>query len=91
MRRLAILALVLLLATGCASTGRNFSFEDANRVQIGMTESEVRQIMGEPTNKHVERTGELWMWIHVTGGLGGFNSKGFSVKFQYGRVIYIQK
>jgi len=91
MTRPVSLMLALLLAA-CATVGRDFSFEDAQRIKLGMTEAQVVQIMGKPTNKSIDGTGELWMWIYVTSTIGSPpNSKSFAVKIKNGEVIYIQQ
>jgi outer membrane protein assembly factor BamE (lipoprotein component of BamABCDE complex) len=91
MARLASLMLALLVVA-CATVGRDFSFEDAQRIQLGMTEVQVLEIMGKPTNKSLDGTGELWMWMYVTSTIGSPpNSKSFAVKIKSGQVIYIQQ
>ena len=91
MIRFALLFLVLLLGA-CTTVGRDFSFEDAKRIELGMTEAEVLQIMGKPTNKHIDGIGELWMWVYVKSIVGSPpNSKSFAVKLKKGEVIYIQQ
>lgn len=93
MTRVSLLALAPLVFSGaCASTGRDFSFDDARRIKIGMTEAEVLEIMGPPTNKSIDLSGELWMWIYVTSTLGSPpNSKSFAVKLENAKVVHIQQ
>ena len=86
--QLVAASLLIVVAAACVSRGRNFSLDDARRVELGMTEAEVTAIMGEPTNTSIDLTGELWMWIYVDPGL---NSKSFAVKVKDGKVIHIQR
>lgn len=86
MKKTACSNLLLLFVAGCITHGRDFSFDDARRVKLGMTEAQVLEIMGPPTNKSIDMTGELWMWIYVDAGL---NSKSFAVKLKDDSVIYI--
>ena len=80
---------ILMFAGGaCISRGRNFDLDDARRIELGMTEDQVTEIMGEPTNTSIDLTGELWMWIYVDPTM---NSKSFAVKVKDGTVIYIQR
>lgn len=92
MARIALLLTLLMLSGACASTGRDFSFDDARRIKLGMTEAQVLEIMGRPTNKSIDLSGELWMWIYVTSTIGSPpNRKSFAVKLRDGQVIYIQQ
>jgi len=77
-----------LFLASCISHGRNFSLDDAKRVELGMTEVQVIEIMGEPTNTSIDLSGKLWMWIYVDPAM---NSKSFAVKMKDGQVIHIQR
>lgn len=82
--------LTLVILTSCATNGRDFSFDDARRIRVGMTETEVLAIMGSPTNKSVSLDSEIWMWIYVSvGPFSPPDSKSFSVKMQDGAVVFI--
>ena len=55
---LVMLALVAILA--CAARGPDVSVEDVKRVRLGMTKSDVIQVMGGPPNSvHEDVSGEL--------------------------------
>lgn len=72
MRIARVLALVLMLAfVGCASGGSSSGGESAYseppagsslaRVEVGMTDAQVRKILGEPDNSNAYMTGKAWI------------------------------
>lgn len=75
-------ALFAALVTGCAGT--SFSFDDARRVQVGMTEDEVREIMGRPYMVRTKGDKDVWVWSHANGLTGG--SQVISFIFKDGKV-----
>lgn len=94
-RRPRFVFLGLFLATvlwGCATHGANFRLEDARRVELGMTKTQVVDIMGsEPSDVHEDMTGELWMWNRVVVTIVSSESKSFAVKFKDGKVVWINR
>jgi len=89
------LALCTLLAmpllSGCTAThGNDFRMEDARRVEIGMTKTQVVDLMGcEPSDFHEDASGELWMWNRVVVTMASNQSKSFAVKFKNDRAVQI--
>lgn len=77
-----VLALVL---AGCAGT--SFSYDDARKVQIGMTEEQVTQIMGPPYSVASRADGQMWIWSHANGITGA--SRVISFKMLDGKVVEI--
>ena len=78
----AFLALVL---SGCAGT--SFSYDDARRVQIGMTEEQVTQIMGPPYSVVSRADGQMWIWSHANGMTGA--SRVVSFRMVDGKVVEV--
>jgi outer membrane protein assembly factor BamE (lipoprotein component of BamABCDE complex) len=62
--RFALLISSALVLAGCA--GNLFSFDNARKVQAGMTEQEVRGIMGKPTNMTASPGQVLWIYAYGT-------------------------
>ncbi|WP_434703061.1 outer membrane protein assembly factor BamE [Pseudomonas sp. Z1-12] len=78
----AVLALVL---AGCAGT--NFSYDDARKVKVGMTEDEVTQIMGPPYSVVSRADGQMWVWSHANGMSGA--SRVISFRMVDGKVVEV--
>jgi len=76
------LALVL---SGCAGT--NFSYDEARKVKIGMTEDEVTQIMGPPYSVVSRADGQMWVWSHANGMTG--TSRVISFRMVDGKVVEV--
>lgn len=74
----AATAPVVLALAACAGT--NFSFDNARQVQVGMTESQVTQIMGAPYMVTSKGEQQIWVWTHVNGLTGGSQSVTFTFK-----------
>nr|WP_286948254.1 outer membrane protein assembly factor BamE [Pseudomonas sp. UBA6718] len=82
----AIAAGLLMFAiAGCAGT--NFSYDNARRVKVGMTEAEVTQLMGQPYSVVSTPGGQMWVWSHANGFSG--SSRSISFKFDQGRVTEV--
>lgn len=81
MNRMALLLGALLVA-GCAGT--HFTFDRAREVRVGMSEAEVRSIMGRPTV--ISSSGGQIKWIYSFGSALG-NARAVSYVFQDGQVI----
>ena len=58
-------ALVLLALVGCVGT--TFKWDTARQVHVGMTKSEVTQIMGKPYIVSTVGQDEVWTWAYGTG------------------------
>ncbi|AMB79819.1 hypothetical protein AV641_12410 [Pseudomonas fragi] len=78
----AVLALVL---SGCAGT--SFSYDDARKVQVGMTEDQVTQIMGPPYSVVSRADGQMWVWSHANGMTGA--SRVISFRMLDGKVVEV--
>ena len=79
MRKLNItylLALVLLI--GCAGTPINFS--SARQVEVGMSKSQVQNLMGPPYMVSSRDGKEIWIWSYANGMTGGHQSISFVFK-----------
>lgn len=75
MRTLAALALLFALS---ACAGTPFTWEDAGRVQNGMTEGEVVAIMGKPHARSQSGRATSLMYSFAT-GFGGAKAVGFTL------------
>lgn len=86
----ALIVSASLTAISCATRGRHVDFERANRVEVGMTEAQVLELMGKPTDVHKDGAGEMWMWIYVQVGPGQSRSESFAVRFTGHLVSWTQ-
>jgi outer membrane protein assembly factor BamE (lipoprotein component of BamABCDE complex) len=50
----------------CGCAGNHFSFDNARKVQPGMTEQDVRNIMGKPTDMTASNGRVLWVYAFGT-------------------------
>ncbi|MBY8314931.1 outer membrane protein assembly factor BamE [Vibrio fluvialis] len=71
----AILALVL-----AACAGTPFKFENARQVQVGMSESEVTQLLGSPYMVTSRGDEQIWVWSYANGLTGASKSISFIMK-----------
>jgi PBP1b-binding outer membrane lipoprotein LpoB len=78
----AFLALVL---SGCAGT--DFSYDEARKVKVGMTEDQVTQIMGPPYSVVSRSDGQMWVWSHANGMTGA--SRVISFRMVDGKVVEV--
>lgn len=78
----AVLALVL---SGCAGT--SFSYDEARKVKVGMTEEQVTQIMGPPYSVVSRADGQMWIWSHANGVTGA--SRVISFRLVDGKVVEV--
>lgn len=85
MRAFISAVVVVLALTGCAGT--DFSYDEARRVKLGMTEDQVVQLMGAPYSVVSRADGQMWVWSHANGLTGA--SRVISFKFKDGKVIEV--
>lgn len=78
----AVLALVL---SGCAGT--SFTYDEARKVKVGMTEDQVTQIMGPPYSVVSRADGQMWVWSHANGMTGA--SRVISFRMLDGKVVEV--
>ena len=69
---LSNLALVIIV-TGCASTGQNFDESKVSQIKKGeTTEAELTQMFGQPTNRSISSEGTtMLMWTYVEARVKG--------------------
>jgi hypothetical protein len=65
------------------TSGTPFSWEDADKVQNGMTEAEVVAILGQPYSRRESGDDAILIWSH-TSSVGGSNA--LACRFLNGRV-----
>lgn len=76
--RLKALLISLVLLAGCAGT--NFSYDQARKVQVGMSEREVVSIMGKPYSVISRPDGQVWVWSYANGMSGRSRAVSFILK-----------
>lgn len=84
-------ALFSILAAGlllCGCAGTRFNFDDARTVRVGMSEAEVRQIMGKPYMVVARPNDCVWVYSYAN-GLGAARSVSFVLAD--GKVIEVPK
>lgn len=84
MRNFISAFVVMAALAGCAGT--NFSYDQARRVQLGMTEAEVMQVMGRPYSVVSRPDGQMWIWSRAN----AFGSaKVVSFRLKDGKVVEV--
>jgi hypothetical protein len=79
-------SLALLLFVCAACVGTPFAWSSARQVKVGMTTTELTQIMGKPLTMSSSGENEVWAWNYGTGlGTGGY----FAVVIKDGKVIEV--
>ncbi|RMM55062.1 hypothetical protein ALP96_00269 [Pseudomonas savastanoi pv. glycinea] len=79
-----VLASIALLA---ACAGTDFSYDAARKVQLGMSEDQVVQLMGPPYSVVSRVDGQMWVWSHANGMTGA--SRVVSFKMKDGKVVEV--
>lgn len=77
------IALSLCLA---ACAGTKFSFDDARRVQVGMTETQLQQILGAPAAVVAKGDQVVWVWSYADAFTG---AKSVSFVLKDGLVVSV--
>jgi len=83
-----LLAVSALILSACVYSGPDFSMEDARKVKPGMTEEQVKNILGPPNGTFVDTAGETWTWTHIKAIPGKADIKSFVARFKDGVVIH---
>jgi len=78
MKRVLVLFAFALVVAGCAGT--RFDFDNARKVKVGMTESEVTQIMGKPYSVVSKGDNQIWIWSQANGMTGAHQSISFTMR-----------
>lgn len=82
---IAITVLAFGLAS-CASHGTEIDWNNARQIKAGMTQDEVKKLMGAPYSVTSRGEGKItWVWVHVNGWTMGSSSA--ALNFQDGKVI----
>lgn len=76
-----IVVCLLVAVMGCASAGKYFTIDDANRVTNGMTREEVVAIMGT-TPYQITGQGKRFVWSYAEVGFAG-GTKSRAVPFNF--------
>jgi hypothetical protein len=83
--RIAAAAVLALVLSGCAGT--SFSYDEARKIKVGMTEDQVTQIMGPPYSVVSRADGQMWIWSHANGMTGA--SRVISFRMVDGKVVEV--
>ncbi|GLT20806.1 hypothetical protein GCM10007933_02580 [Zoogloea oryzae] len=84
LKRTARLALAALALTLAACAGSPFKWDDARKIQPGMTPTEVSQLLGPPTAVRASGETVSYVWAYVSSVSG---SRTLRVDFKDGHVI----
>lgn len=88
LKRLFEFSLSALLATSCMAT---LSSTRMNKVEVGMTKSEITHLLGKPMCKNGDTMGEQWIYQKMVGEVAGPEEVLFFVNFDnQGRVVGYQ-
>lgn len=63
---------------GCAGT--NFKYDSARKVQIGMTEDKLTELMGKPYSVVSKGDTQIWIWSYANALTGNSQSVSFIMK-----------
>ena len=85
MTKFAAAAVLALALVGCAGT--SFSYDEARKVKVGMTEDEVTQIMGPPYSVVSRTDGQMWVCSHANGMTGA--RRVISFRMVDGKVVEV--
>ncbi|RYF76819.1 MAG: outer membrane protein assembly factor BamE [Comamonadaceae bacterium] len=81
-----LIASATLFLAACAGTA--FDWENARKLQLGMTEKEVTDLMGAPYSVRSVNDGtQTWVWSFANGMTG--SSRVVSAVFRDGKVITV--
>lgn len=80
MRVLKSISILVFAAALSACAGTKFSYEQARRVQVGMSEQEVVSIMGKPYSVVSRPEGQVWVWSYANGMSGRSRAVSFIMK-----------
>lgn len=71
-----------LLLSGCVSMGTNYDAAAVDRLQVGMSKTQVIQMLGQP-NQVISNTDgtERLVWVHSTGSMFGANARSVGLPF----------
>lgn len=67
MKTMKNIFLMSVVASLSACMGTYFKWEQARRVQLGMTEHEVEEIMGHPMTAATRGDRDVWTYVYGTG------------------------
>jgi len=76
---LVLIALIALGVAACSGSSSNFSEEDFKKVEVGMAEDKVKDILGKPYDTVEAKNGETRMWWRV-------GDQYYGVTFKEGKV-----
>ncbi len=82
MKNKLIIAAACLLFAGCA--GSSFKFDEARKVEVGMTEAQLTNLMGSPYSVVSKGDHQVWIWSHANAFSG--NSQVVSFVMKDGKV-----
>lgn len=80
-----------LALAGCVSVGTNYDTAAVDRLQVGMTKTEVIQMLGQPNQViTLSGGGQKLVWVHSTGTMFGANARSVGLPFSPdGRLLEV--
>lgn len=63
MKKVFLICCLVLILIGCA--GKNFTWEQAKQIKVGMSEAELIALMGEPSLVRTQPDGILYVWSYA--------------------------
>jgi SmpA / OmlA family len=76
----------LIAAMVCAGcVGSDFQWDQARQIRLGMSEEQVSEVMGPPTDVRTQTYGVAWTWAYNNPREG--SARVVSVVFRDGRVV----
>lgn len=73
-----MILVAVLLMIGC--TGSNFKYDSARKVEVGMTEDQITQLMGKPYSVVSKGETQIWIWSYVNAFTANSQSVSFIMK-----------
>lgn len=85
MKKLLTMIFIGLIVAGCAGTPINMS--RAREVKVGMTETEVTDLMGKPYSITTRGDEQIWVWANANGITGAHTVLSYGMRD--GKVVSV--
>lgn len=83
-----IIALMLVMSIATSSCIATRSTQQVNKVELGMTKSDIKKLLGTPEYKSANEIGEQWGYRKMLGEIAGPQERLFVVVFDHnGKVV----
>lgn len=81
------LLVILFALSVVACAGSPFKFENARKVEIGMSQEELTNLLGQPYMVTTRGQDQIWVWSYANGMTGA--AKSVSYVIRDGKVISV--